>query len=61
MCVVVGDIHAFVAHSVTDGDCGEAHLYQQGNVAMSEIVDSDALDPRLLRMLCSFPGADRSL
>ena len=55
MCVVVGDVHAFVAHSVTDGYCGEAHLDQQGNVAVSEIVDSDALDHGCFGCSAHFP------
>ena len=41
---MVGDIHAFMSNTIPDCYCGETHLNQQGNVAVSEVVDSDALD-----------------
>lgn len=42
---MVGDIHAFVSDPVSNGYCGEAHFDQKGNVAVSEVMDSDTFDP----------------
>ena len=48
MRVPVGDLHAFVSHTVANGNGRIAHVDKQGNVAVSQIVDSDDLDARRL-------------
>ena len=45
MSVVVGDIDAFVSHPIGDGYRRVSHFNQKRNMAVSQIVDSDPLDP----------------
>lgn len=45
MSISVGDLNAFVTHSIGNSYCRETHVDQQTDVAVSQIVDSDTLDP----------------
>ena len=47
-------INAFMSHPVSDCQGGEAHINQQGNVRMSEVVDSDPLHSRRFRTSVHF-------
>lgn len=42
--VAVGDVGRLVAHAVRDGERGEAHVDEQRNVAVPEVVDADGLE-----------------
>ncbi len=44
MGVPEGDIGARVPHALRYGDRREAHLYQQRDVAVAQVVYADALD-----------------
>ena len=46
--VPVGDFHAFVSNTIADGNGGIAHVDKKGNVAVSQVVDSDDFDTRRL-------------
>ena len=45
MSISVGDLDTFMSHSVGNSYRGETHVDQQTDMAVSQIVDSDALDP----------------
>ena len=45
MSISVGDLNTFVSHSVGNCYCRETHVDQQTDVAVSQIVNSDTLDP----------------
>ena len=45
MSIAVSNIYALVANTVSDCQSGESHINQQTNVAVTNIVDSDALYP----------------
>ena len=47
MCVVVGDVDALVTHTISDGDGRESHVDQQAHMAVTKVVDADALDTGL--------------
>lgn len=47
MCVSIGNIDALVSNAVCDGNCREAHIDQEGDMAMSQVVDSDFLNTGL--------------
>ena len=47
--VAVSDVDALMPHPVSDCQGREAHVNQQGNVAVSQIVNPDPLDPCLFR------------
>lgn len=44
MRVPIGDFDALVSNPVSNGNRREAYINEQTDVAMSQIVDSDALD-----------------
>ena len=44
MGIAIGDLDALVTHPVRDGHSGKAHINQQADVTVPQIVDSDALD-----------------
>lgn len=45
MSIAVSNIYALVTDTVSDCQSGESHINQQTNVAVTNIVDSDALYP----------------
>lgn len=45
MSVAVSNIYALVTNTVSDCQSRESHINQQANVAVTNIVDSDALYP----------------
>ena len=45
MSVAVSDIYALVTNTVSDCQSREAHINQEANVAVTNIVDSDAFYP----------------
>ena len=49
MSIAVSDFNAFVSHTVSNGNCRKAHINQKADVAVSEVMDSDTLDPCRLR------------
>ena len=40
MSVVVSDVDALVSKTVSDCDCGEAHINQMGNMAVTKLVEA---------------------
>lgn len=48
MGIAEGDVDGFVAHPLGDGQCGEAHVDQQRNMAVPQIMHPDDLDAALL-------------
>ncbi len=48
MGVTVGDIGALVANAISDRQRGEAHLDEQGDMAVPQVMDPDPLDSGLL-------------
>ena len=44
MGIAIGDFDALVSNPVRDGHSGKAHINQQADVTVPQIVDSDALD-----------------
>ena len=44
MGVTIGDVDAFMPDALSNGDGGKSHFNQQGNVAVSEIVNPDAFN-----------------
>ena len=44
MCIVVGNVNAFMAYSIGNSNRRKTLFNQKADVAMSQIVDSDALD-----------------
>ena len=48
MSVVISDIDAFVSYPVSNRYRRISHFNQKRNMAVSQIVDSDPLDPRSL-------------
>lgn len=44
MGIAIGDFDALVTHPVRNGYSGKAHINQQADVTVPQIVDSDALD-----------------
>ena len=48
MCISVGNIYAFVTNTVSNCQSRESHINQQTNVAVTNIVDSNALHPGCL-------------
>ena len=55
MSIAVGDVDALMPHTLRDGQGGKAHVDQQTDVAMSQIVYTDALYPSLLATSVHFP------
>ena len=65
MSVAVGDVNAFVPDALGNGNGGEAHFNQQGNVTVSEIVNPDAFNAcgfcapvHLMVQICLGDGED---
>ena len=48
MRIAISDFHAFMSDAIADGNGGIAHVNKKGNVAVSQIVDSDDLYTRCL-------------
>lgn len=44
MGISISDLNTFVTHPIRNRDSREAHINEQTDVAVSQIVDSDALD-----------------
>ena len=44
MCVVIGDVNAFVTDTIRNSSCGEAHVDEQRDMRVSQIMDAYALD-----------------
>ena len=55
MSVAVGDVDTFMPHPVSDCQSRKAHVNQQGNVAVSEVVNPDTFDPRRFRSSVHLP------
>ncbi len=55
MSVAVGDVDALMPHTLRDGQGGKAHVDQQTDVAMSQIVYADAFYSGLLTASVHFP------
>ena len=55
MGVAVGDVDALMSHTLRDGQSGKAHVDQQTDVAMSQIVYANPFHPRLLAAAVHFP------
>ena len=55
MGVAVGDVDTLMSHTLCDSQGGKAHVDQQTDVAMSQIVYADALYPCLLAATVHFP------
>ena len=49
--ITIGNINAFMSNTVCDCDCTKSHFYQQGNMRVAKIVDSDSFDS------CSFTAS----
>ena len=45
MGIAIRNVNALVPHPLSDGDGAVAHVDQQGDVGMAQIMDTDALDP----------------
>ena len=45
--VAVSDVDTLMPHPVSDCQSRKAHVYQQGNVGVPQVVYSDPLDPGL--------------
>ena len=48
MSVAIGDIGALVTDAISDRQRGEAHLDEQGDMAVPQVMDPDPLDAGLL-------------
>ena len=55
MGVVISDVDALMTHPVGNGRGREAHVNQKRYRAVSDVVDSDALDPGLFRAPLHLP------
>ena len=55
MSVAVGDVDALMPHALCDGQGGKAHVDQQTDVAMSQIVYANPFHPCLLAATVHFP------
>lgn len=55
MGIAVGDVDALVPHALCDGQGGKAHVNQQTDVAMSQIVYANPFHPSLLAATVHFP------
>ena len=55
MGVVVDDVDTLMPHTLRDGQGGKAHVNQQTDVAMSQIVDANAFYSGLLTTTIHFP------
>ena len=55
MGVAVGDVDTLMPHVLRDGQGGKAHVDQQTDVAMSQIVYANPFHPRLLAATIHFP------
>ncbi len=55
MSVAVGDVDTLMSHTISDCQSREAHVNQEADVGMSQIVDSDALNPGFLASSVHFP------
>ena len=55
MSIAVGDVDTFMPHALRDGQGGKAHVDQQTDVAMSQIVYANPFHPRLLAAAVHFP------
>ena len=55
MGVAVGDVDALMPHALRDGQGGKAHVDQQTDVAVSQIVYANPFHPRLLAATVHFP------
>ena len=50
MCVMICDINALMAKTISDCCCTESHINQKRNMAMSNVMNPDSLD---ICFLCS--------
>ena len=55
MCVVVGDVDAFVTYPISDCNSRESHFNQQGYMTVSKIMDPNPLDLGFPAPACHFP------
>ena len=55
MGVAVGDVDTLMPHTLRDGQSGKAHVNQQTDVAMSQIVYANPFHPSLLAAAVHFP------
>ena len=55
MSIAVGNVNALMSHTLRDGQGGKAHVDQQTDVAVSQIVYANPFHPRLLAATVHFP------
>ena len=55
MGVAISDIDTLVAYTLGNGQCRKAHINQEGNVTVANIVDPDTLDACLFAAALHLP------